>query len=389
MDIALYIASALGAVALFLMMPRRERTTGPIGALLGALTLGGLWLALGRHLPRELGLPAAAMIYYYAFSALAVAAAARVITHPKPVYAALWFVLLILASTGLLLILDAEFMAFAMVMVYAGAILVTYVFVIMLAAHAGDPENIDDSPEYDRIAHEPAGAILAGFLLLASLLTVAFTPIHPNHRRHNPPPTGNSPKPSSTANAPASSNHSTTRQPPPPRASTGASPTPNASASRLFEKHPLGLEAGGRDPPGFARRRRRHRAHESHPRPRPHTRGRHPMTTPLATTAMHMDPYVLSHFLLTGAVLFALGLIGFLTRRNLIVMFLCTEMMFQGVVVTLVAFSRFHLNHTGQAFVIFVLTIAAAEAALALALVVLLYRRKRTLDALAWSTMKG
>ncbi|MBB6431272.1 NADH-quinone oxidoreductase subunit NuoK [Algisphaera agarilytica] len=98
---------------------------------------------------------------------------------------------------------------------------------------------------------------------------------------------------------------------------------------------------------------------------------------------------MLSHYLLTGAVLFVLGMIGFVSRRNLIVMFLCTEMMFQGVVVTLVAFSAFHGNYTGQTFVIFVLTIAAAEAALALGLVVLLFRRKQTLDASAWSSMRG
>lgn len=97
----------------------------------------------------------------------------------------------------------------------------------------------------------------------------------------------------------------------------------------------------------------------------------------------------LSHFLLTGAVLFVLGLIGFLSRRNLIIMFLCTEMMFQGVVLTLVAFSRFQSNYTGQTFVIFVLTIAAAEAAMALGLVVLLFRRKYTLDASVWSALSG
>ncbi|MDH3584406.1 MAG: NADH-quinone oxidoreductase subunit NuoK [Phycisphaerae bacterium] len=97
----------------------------------------------------------------------------------------------------------------------------------------------------------------------------------------------------------------------------------------------------------------------------------------------------LNHYLLTGAILFVLGLVGFVCRRNLIVMFLCTEMMFQGVVVTLVAFSRYHMNFDGQVFVIFVLTIAAAEAALALGLVVLLYRRKHTLDADAWSAMHG
>lgn len=102
-----------------------------------------------------------------------------------------------------------------------------------------------------------------------------------------------------------------------------------------------------------------------------------------------MDSMVLSHYLFTGAVLFALGVVGFVARRNLIIMFLCTEMMFQGVAVSLVAFSRFHLNYTGQTFVIFVLTIAAAEAALALGLVVLLFRRKRTLDAAAWAELRG
>jgi NADH-quinone oxidoreductase subunit K len=102
-----------------------------------------------------------------------------------------------------------------------------------------------------------------------------------------------------------------------------------------------------------------------------------------------LDSLALSHFLLTGAVLFCLGLIGFITRRNLIIMFLCTEMMFQGVAISLVAFSRYHMNDTGQTFVIFVLTIAAAEAALALGLVVLLFRRKHTLDSLVWSELKG
>jgi NADH-quinone oxidoreductase subunit K len=102
-----------------------------------------------------------------------------------------------------------------------------------------------------------------------------------------------------------------------------------------------------------------------------------------------MEYLTLNHYLLTGAILFVLGLIGFVTRRNLIVMFLCTEMMFQGVVLTLVAFSKYHGNLDGQSFVIFVLTIAAAEAALALGLVVYLFRRKNTLDAAAWSTMKG
>jgi NADH-quinone oxidoreductase subunit K len=110
------------------------------------------------------------------------------------------------------------------------------------------------------------------------------------------------------------------------------------------------------------------------------------------------DQLALQHYLTVGAILFAIGLIGFTTRRNLIVMFLCTELMFQGVAINLIAFGRFHsemVNGTfqpnlgGQAFVIFVLVIAAAEASLALGLVVLLFRQKQTLDADAWKELKG
>lgn len=97
----------------------------------------------------------------------------------------------------------------------------------------------------------------------------------------------------------------------------------------------------------------------------------------------------MTHYLIIGAVLFALGLVGFLSRRNLIVVFLCTELMFQGALINLVAFSRLHQNLQGQSFALFLLAIAAVEASLALALVVLLFRRKGTLDVDVWRTMQG
>ena len=114
------------------------------------------------------------------------------------------------------------------------------------------------------------------------------------------------------------------------------------------------------------------------------------LTTLAQTSAPAAMPGVtLMHYLVVSALMFGLGVIGFVTRRNLIIMFLCTELMFQAAGLALIAFSRFHLNHTGEAFVIFVLTVAAAEAALALALVVLLFRRRETLDASAWDEMSG
>jgi NADH-quinone oxidoreductase subunit K len=97
-------------------------------------------------------------------------------------------------------------------------------------------------------------------------------------------------------------------------------------------------------------------------------------------------------YLMVGAALFVLGLVGFVTRRNLIIMFLCTELMFQGIVVNLVAFGRHPLQGAptldGQVFSLFLLGVAAAEAALGLALVVLLYRHKGTLDASVWKLLR-
>lgn len=102
-----------------------------------------------------------------------------------------------------------------------------------------------------------------------------------------------------------------------------------------------------------------------------------------------MGPATLAHYLLVSALMFTIGVVGFLTRRNLIIMFLCTELMFQAAGIALVAFSRFHLEMSGQTFVVFILTVAAAEAAMALALVVLLFRRRESLSAEDWAQMRG
>jgi NADH-quinone oxidoreductase subunit K len=96
----------------------------------------------------------------------------------------------------------------------------------------------------------------------------------------------------------------------------------------------------------------------------------------------------LHNYLVVGAILFALGLIGFLTRRNFIIMFLSAEMMLQGVAVNLVAFAKFHGNFQGQGFVLFMLTVAACEAAIALALILVLYRSRRTLDVSVWQDLR-
>jgi NADH-quinone oxidoreductase subunit K len=97
---------------------------------------------------------------------------------------------------------------------------------------------------------------------------------------------------------------------------------------------------------------------------------------------------MLTNYLLIGAALMALGMLGFLSRRNLIVMFLSAEMMLQGVALTLVGFGRFHGNWTGQVFTIVILTVAACEASIALALILILYNRKSSLDVSLWQEIR-
>jgi NADH-quinone oxidoreductase subunit K len=97
---------------------------------------------------------------------------------------------------------------------------------------------------------------------------------------------------------------------------------------------------------------------------------------------------MLTNFLLVGAALMALGMLGFLSRRNLIVMFLSAEMMLQGVALTLVGFGRYHGNWTGQVFTIVILTVAACEASIALALILILFNRRSSLDVSLWQEIR-
>ena len=94
------------------------------------------------------------------------------------------------------------------------------------------------------------------------------------------------------------------------------------------------------------------------------------------------------HFLAVGAALFGLGMVDFLTRRNMITMFLSAEMMLQGVVLNLLAFGRYHGDLSGQVVALFVITVAACEAGLALALFLTLYRHRKTLDADVWQNVR-
>ena len=100
-----------------------------------------------------------------------------------------------------------------------------------------------------------------------------------------------------------------------------------------------------------------------------------------------MEP-TLSQYLLVSGALFAIGLLGVIVRRNLLIIYMSLELMLNAANVALVAMSRFNGNLDGQVMVFFVITVAAAEVSVGLALIVALYRKRQTADVEDLATMK-
>jgi len=114
--------------------------------------------------------------YFWIFAAISLFGAIRVVTHRRPVYSALYFVLTVFSTAGLFVLLNADFMAAALVIVYAGAILITYVFVIMLAVQStGDSGTASQQMvDYDNRSRDPFIASAIGFAMMGVLLLVIF-----------------------------------------------------------------------------------------------------------------------------------------------------------------------------------------------------------------------
>jgi NADH-quinone oxidoreductase subunit J len=389
----LYTCCVIGAFGLYLLARPTVRGVGAkpilnaVGGLLALLAFGWLVIGLTNALGKdgEVG----GGILHVAFSAVALIAAAKMITHKRPVYSALYFVLVVLASAGMFLLLDAEFMAFALIIVYAGAILITYMFVLMLAQQAPNPDDPESIPEYDRHAREPAAGALVGFILLALLcrmISDGSEQIAPRRTSEQAVIAGwerleampkklrghvdeevegeftlgwGEDQPLLTPMGDAGGAlvyyldaDGTQRT---LRLSDDVLPDNIQSVGMaLILDFPVSLELAGvillmamfgavmlarkqielteddtREAAGLPRI-----GHHDEP-------GGECVIHLLADT----DPIstlTLAHFLLTSAALFVIGLIGFLTRRNLIVMFLCTELMFQAAAIAMIAFGRFH-----------------------------------------------
>jgi NADH-quinone oxidoreductase subunit J len=171
----LFLSVIAGLGTLLLLPSNREAPVRGIGmafVILSALIL----VALLVHATAGMG-DIGTGPYFWIFSAIALFGALRVITHPRPVYSALYFVLTVFASAGLFVLLYAEFMAAALVIIYAGAILITYVFVIMLAASAqapGSKSPLAPVTDYDATSRDAFTASIIGFALMGVFLFMIF-----------------------------------------------------------------------------------------------------------------------------------------------------------------------------------------------------------------------
>lgn len=160
----LVLPMVLGALAVTRLMPKGEPRSTLVARLLGLAAVG---FAGGTLLQ-----PTGAVLHdalFCLFAGVAVLGAALMITHRNPAYSALWFAVVTLAVCGLFLLQSAPFLASATVIVYAGAIIVTFLFVLMLAQQAG-------ATNYDQNSRQPGTATFLGFVLLGAMLFVLVPP---------------------------------------------------------------------------------------------------------------------------------------------------------------------------------------------------------------------
>ncbi len=154
----LYVLFALGGAAIYLAMPKPAGSQKRAALVLGVSVVAGLMALMSMHSVA----PNPNNFFFYMFAGIAVLAAGRVVTHPVPTYSAVYFAVVILCVAVLLVIQRAEFLAVALIIIYAGAILVTYAFVIMLAQQSGAVAT-------DTQAREPLMAILVSFVIAGAI----------------------------------------------------------------------------------------------------------------------------------------------------------------------------------------------------------------------------
>ena len=313
---------------------------------------------------------------FYVFSAVLLLAAFRVITARSPVYAALFLVLAFFSAACVWILLRAEFLAIALVLVYVGAVMVLFLFVVMML-------DVDiGSLRSGFWKHFPVAALVGVIISLemAAVLLPGFRLVD--------------------------------------------APTAGAAALKLGNTKLLGIEVYTKylyplqiaavlllvaiiaaisltlrarkdskhtDPSEQVKAKKADRVRIVSMKPEGVPRDAAQRCRQAGGgSAMTLGTVTLGHYLSLGAILFALSVIGiFLNRKNLIVLLMAIELMLLAVNLNFVAFSYYLGDMAGQVFVFFILTVAAAESAIGLAILVVLFRTRSTIAVDELDTLKG
>jgi NADH-quinone oxidoreductase subunit J len=311
-----------------------------------------------------------ATLSFYAFATMAIAAAIGVISMKNPVHAALLLVLTFFSVACTWIIAGAEFLGIALILVYVGAVMVLFLFVVMML-------DIDVAPLREGfVRYLPIGAIVAVAMLFEICMLIGVKVLVQTPLAADAAASANIPNTTWLARA------LFTEFLLPFEVAAVILTIAVVAAVMLTAAPPHGREAPGSVGAG-ARAFRRPTAHRQDGCREARCPGRHGGDAAMMTLS-------LGHFLVLGAALFCISLAGiFLNRKNVIVLLMSIELMLLAVNINFVAFSRELGDAAGQVFVFFILTVAAAEAAIGLAILVTLFRNRRTINVAEIDTLKG
>ena len=302
------------------------------------------------------------LLVFYLLSAVAVAAGVMVISARNPVHSVLFLILAFFNAAGLFVLVGAEFLAMVLVVVYVGAVAVLFLFVVMML----DINFIRLREGF--LQYLPIGALI-GLVLLVELILVFGTW------------------------ALDARDHRAGRR---AAAAGGAHQHRGAGRPAL---HRLLLPVPGRRPDpagGDDRRDHADAAPQGRRAPPEHRRAGPPPPRAGGRAAQgparerHLMAIPLAHYLTVAAILFTLGIFGiFLNRKNVIIILMSIELMLLAINLNFVAFSAYLGDLAGQVFAMFVLTVAAAEAAIGLAILVVYFRNRGSIEVEDINLMRG
>ncbi len=305
-------------------------------------------------------------IFFYIFAGICVASAAMVISARNPVHSVLYLILAFVNAAGLFILMGAEFLAMILIVVYVGAVAVLFLFVVMML-------DVDFAElKQGVLQYLPVGIVIGG-IFLAELLLVVFAwvigPQVPQCDHRADPAAGQSDQHGSDRSRALHPVCLLLR---------GCRPRPLGGHGR---RHRPDLAAqGARAPAGY---RRAGWAHAG-------DRDRNPPCASGAGLGGRGMSIGLGHYLSVAAILFTFGVFGiFLNRKNVIIILMSIELILLAVNINLVAFSTHLGDIVGQIFTLIVLTVAAAEAAIGLAILVVYYRNRGSIAVEDINLMKG